>query len=191
MAAVIPTSKIMVIRHAEKPNGEPGVMPDGTQNSEALTATGWRRAELLVKLFTPRAAPGPTTDLATPQTIFASGIAHHSESLRPQQTVTPLATTLKLSIKTKYAKGNETGLVQAAMAVGQNVLIAWEHEAIPDIAALIRGNRDDLPAHWPADRFDLVWVFDRQDGSENWSFNQLPQLLLPGDFSDPILLKSS
>ena len=33
------TTKIMLIRHAEKPNGEPGVMPDGSQSGDALTAT--------------------------------------------------------------------------------------------------------------------------------------------------------
>jgi broad specificity phosphatase PhoE len=41
------TTKIMLIRHAEKPNGEPGVMPDGSQSGDALTATGWERARRL------------------------------------------------------------------------------------------------------------------------------------------------
>jgi hypothetical protein len=36
----MPAKKIMIIRHAEKPNGEQGVMPDDTVNDEALTATG-------------------------------------------------------------------------------------------------------------------------------------------------------
>jgi broad specificity phosphatase PhoE len=40
----MPTTKIMLIRHAEKPNGDAGLMPDGTQNPEALTALGWTRA---------------------------------------------------------------------------------------------------------------------------------------------------
>ena len=31
-------TKIMSTRHAEKPNGEPGAMPDGTENVEALHA---------------------------------------------------------------------------------------------------------------------------------------------------------
>ena len=41
------TTKIMLIRHAEKPNGEPGVMPHGSQSRDALTATGWERARRL------------------------------------------------------------------------------------------------------------------------------------------------
>ena len=31
---MVATTKIIVIRHAEKPNGEAGVMPDGTENPE-------------------------------------------------------------------------------------------------------------------------------------------------------------
>ena len=47
------TSKIMVIRHAEKPDGSVGVMPDGSADPEALTPTGWQRAGALVGLFAP------------------------------------------------------------------------------------------------------------------------------------------
>jgi hypothetical protein len=36
----MPATKIMLIRHAEKPNGDVGLMPDGTQNPEALTPVG-------------------------------------------------------------------------------------------------------------------------------------------------------
>jgi broad specificity phosphatase PhoE len=52
-------SKIMVIRHAEKPNGEGGLMPDGTKNPEALTATGWRRANALVRCSCRQAGISP------------------------------------------------------------------------------------------------------------------------------------
>jgi broad specificity phosphatase PhoE len=183
---ILPTTKIMVIRHAEKPSGEPGLMPDGTKNPEALTATGWRRANALVGLFVPPTGRFTDPHLATPQTIFASGIGHPSNSLRPQRTVTPLATKLNVPIK-KHLKGDEAGLVHDVTVVDGVVLIAWEHEAIPDIAnLLIRGSRHGLPSQWPGHRFDLVWVFT--DASETWSFAQVPQLLLPGDSADPIPL---
>jgi broad specificity phosphatase PhoE len=182
----MPTTKIMLIRHAERPNGDGGVMPDGTANPEALTARGWQRANALVQLFVPPGGQFKNPDLATPQTIFASGIGHHSKSLRPQQTVTPLAKKLKLSINTKFLKGDESGLAQAATTNGGIALIAWEHEAIPEIAELLVGNNQGIPQHWPGSRFDLVWVFDRTNGSLQWNFAQVPQLLLPGDSSNPI-----
>jgi hypothetical protein len=174
------TMKIMVIRHAEKPNGEVGLMSDGVNNPEALTATGWKRANALVGLFDPPGGASPRPPLAKPKSLFASG----SESLRPKQTITPLASALKLPITT-FLKGQEVELVAAAKDTEGPTLISWQHEAIPQIAALIRGGKDGVPPRWPGHRFDLVWVFDRQDNG-TWSFAQAPQLLLPDDSAKPI-----
>jgi broad specificity phosphatase PhoE len=173
-------NKIMVIRHAEKPNGETGVMPDGSENPEALTATGWRRARALAGLFDPPGGRFDDSRLARPQSLFASG----SESLRPAQTLAPLAAALALTVDTTHRKGHEEKLVVAAKAIGGVTLIAWQHEAIPAIAATIVGHADQIPPHWPAARFDLVWVFDLKDGG--WSFAQAPELVLPGDSAQPI-----
>jgi hypothetical protein len=154
-------TKIMVIRHAEKPNGDPGLStPDG---------------------------PGKFASslLAEPQTLFASAKSQATKSLRPEQTITPLSNALPLPIDTEHTKGGEAGLVDAAKKVGGTVLIAWQHEAIPKIAELIRGGVKDIPLEWPDDRFDLVWVFDLDDGGK-WSFAQVPQLLLRGDSPAPI-----
>jgi hypothetical protein len=178
----------MVIRHAEKPNGSAGVMPDGSVNPEALIVQGWQRAGALVGLFVPPAGRFADPHLATPHTIFAAGVGHHSSSLRPEQTVTPLAAKLARQVDTTHLKDDEAGLVQVATTVGGIVLIAWQHEAIPEIAGLVLGSNQGVPQHWPGERFDLVWVFDRPNGSGPWSFTQVPQLLLAGDSASPIPL---
>jgi broad specificity phosphatase PhoE len=176
----MPATKIMLIRHAEKPNGDAGLMPDGTQNPEALTALGWTRANALVGLFAPADGALPRPPLARPLSLFASG----SQSLRPRQTIAPLAAALNLPITT-FLKGQEEKLVAAVKAAVGPALISWQHEAIPEIATLIRGRADGVPPVWPGHRFDLVWVFDlKADGA--WSFAQAPQLLLPGDSAKPI-----
>jgi broad specificity phosphatase PhoE len=177
----MPATKIMVIRHAEKPDGEPGIMPDGSQNPEALTATGWSRARALAGLFAPANGSFVDSRLAGPGALFASG----SDSLRPKQTLTPLAEVLNLVIDASYLKGQEDRLVAAAKNAEGVVLIAWQHEAIPRIATLTLGSADGVPPRWPGRRFDLVWVFARQD-SGAWSFEQVPELALPGDSSQPI-----
>jgi broad specificity phosphatase PhoE len=178
----MPTTKIMVIRHAEKPNGDggPGLMQDGSQSPEALTALGWARANALVGLFVPANGASPRPPLAKPTSLFASG----SNSQRPKETITPLAAALNLSITT-FLKGQETQLVTAAKAAEGPVLISWQHQAIPEIAALIRGSTDGIPPKWPGHRFDLIWLFDLQ-GNGTWCFAQAPQLLLPGDSFIPI-----
>ena len=182
----MPTTKIMVIRHAEKPNGEPGAMPDGSPNPEALTATGWRRAEALVGLFDPIDGRFKNRALAKPQRLFASNPSDADKSLRPLQTITPLAEALGADIDKSFAKGQEEALAAKAKTIGDVVLIAWQHEKIPEIAGHILTVDASFPSHWPGRRFDLVWVFDRQPGADAWSMTQVPQMLLPGDRPDPI-----
>jgi hypothetical protein len=61
------------------------------------------------------------------------------------------------------------------------VLICWQREFIPHIAAHIMDNKKLVPDEWPEDRFDLVWVFDRDRSSGKYKFKQVPQRLLEGD----------
>ncbi|HWT07199.1 MAG TPA: hypothetical protein VN224_15650, partial [Xanthomonadales bacterium] len=60
------------------------------------------------------------------------------------------------------------------------VLIAWEHKRLHTIANLILGDETTAPQEWPADRFDVVWIFDRVTAG-TYTFDQRPQLLLAGD----------
>jgi hypothetical protein len=178
----MPAAKIMLIRHAEKPNddGAPGLMPNGAENPRALTLTGWKRANALVDLFNPPEGASPRPALAKPSSLFASG----SESLRPKQTVAPLAAALNLSVRT-FLRGQEAELVAAAKKAEDPVLISWQHEAIPDIASLIRGGAEGVPVRWPGHVYDLVWVFDLEL-SGAWTFTQVPELVMPGDSEKPI-----
>jgi hypothetical protein len=181
-------SKIMLIRHAEKPSDDgsvQGVTAAGAQSAEELVVRGWQRSGALVRFFAPRDGRFADQHLATPRTIFASAVGRHSNSLRPQHTVLELATLLEQSLVLRHPKGDEAALVTDALAAEGPVLIAWEHEAIPTIANQIVGDSTTCPQKWPGTRFDLVWVFDRQAGGA-WSFVQVPQMLLSGDSQAPI-----
>ena len=177
-------TKIMIIRHAEKPSDDgtvKGVSAAGTPDVEELIARGWQRSGALVRFFAPRDGRFADQRLAQPSTIFASGVGKHSKSLRPQHTVLELATALKLKLDLRFAKGDEADLVKASTAAAGPVLIAWEHEAIPEIANRILGNSTTCPQKWPGSRFDLVWIFDRQKAAPGWDFGEVPQQLLSGD----------
>jgi hypothetical protein len=178
----MPAAKIMLIRHAEKPDfdGAPGLMPNGVENPRALTLTGWKRANALVGLFNPPDGALPRAPLVKPASLFASG----SDSLRPKQTLAPLATALNLPVRT-FLKGQEPELVAAVMKADDPVLVSWQHEALPAIASLIRGGPDGVPQRWPAHVYDLVWVLEPQ-ASGAWSFTQVPELVMPGDTETPI-----
>jgi hypothetical protein len=183
----MPANKIMVIRHAEKPDGkQTGVDPDGKEDAEELVVRGWQRSGALVRLFAPQGGKFTDPHLAQPNTIFASCTGKHSNSLRPQHTVLELANALNLKLDLRFPKGAEQDLAKAALAAAGPVLIAWEHEDIPDIANGIVGSGTTCPQKWPGSRFDLVWVFDRQNPANGWTFTQVPQLLLSGDSDAPV-----
>jgi len=182
-------TKIMIIRHAEKPSNDGtvlGVSQDGLQDSEELVVKGWQRSGALVRFFMPSNKQFSHSGLATPDVIFASGVAKHSKSLRPQHTVLALADCLGQQLVLSHAKGDEDALVADALSRDGTVLIAWEHEAIPDIANRIVGNVTTFPQKWPEARFDLVWIFNRTADDGVWDFSQVPQMLLPDDRSDVI-----
>ena len=183
------TRRIMIIRHGEKPADDPppqGVNADGDAGIQSLIPQGWQRAGALACLFDPARGPLQSPGISTPQTIFASGVGHHSNSLRPQQTVTPLSQKLGLTIDTSWLKGQETEMTAAAVARGGVVLVCWEHQAIPGIANQILGNDTTAPQKWPGSRFDMVWVFDLDASTGTYAFSQVPQQLLAEDSSDPI-----
>lgn len=182
-------TKIMIVRHAEKPatRGSPhGIAIDGKEDKESLIPLGWQRAGALAPFFAPSDGQFTSPLIVSPQKLFASGVGKHSNSLRPQETITPTAQKLGLTIDTSFLKGQEPALAKALVQVVGVVLVAWEHQNIPKIANAILGNATTVPQKWPGDRFDLVWVFDLQAATGKYAFSQVPQLLLAGDRPSPI-----
>jgi hypothetical protein len=77
-------------------------------------------------------------------------------------------------------------MADAALQCEGVALIAWQHQDIPAIGHHFLKHTGTsaltIPASWPDERYDLVWVFDRPSGSGPIiSFSQVPQLLLAGD----------
>jgi hypothetical protein len=180
----MPATKIMLIRHAEKPDDKDGgVDQKGNADKHDLIVRGWQRAGALVQFFAnPRDSNGP---IERPATIFATEPSSQTASKRPLHTVTPLKQWLDISIDSTITEGSEQDLVTKAIASNGVVLIAWHHEKIPAIANLILQNQS-APQKWPGDRFDVVWIFSRAAASAPWTFSQAPQLLLSGDSPDVI-----
>ncbi len=193
-------TRIMVIRHAEKPGTYGGLAYEGVQaNGEAskksLVTLGWERAGALTTLFAP--PWGPAAGLSTPAFLFAadpedkghSGRANGADdepSQRPYQTLTAVAERLGLQIDTHGKKAKYKEMVDAALACDGVVLIAWQHQDIPEIGHHILRHTGtsgiSVPQAWPGDRYDLVWVCDRPSGSGPiTAFSQVPQRLLAGD----------
>jgi hypothetical protein len=197
-----PPTKIMIVRHAEKPDAKEqppfGVSASGEQDWESLITQGWQRAGALVVLFDPGRGPLQDPRLVVPTRIYASnpttaqgvsvdsdGTHDGSKSRRPLETITPLATKLGLTPDLSFTKGEEKKLAENVLTRSEAVLIAWLHQDIPKIVEhLVKSSAttNPIPQGWPGHRFDLVWVLTPPASSAApWGFDQVPQLLLAGD----------
>ena len=184
-----PAPKIMVIRHAEKPSNDPpikGVTLEGKREKESLIVRGWQRAGALASFFAPADGSLRHPSLAQPQFLYASKPTRREGSKRPMETLMPLADKLAMKINTKFRKLDAEAMVEEVSLVPGVVLICWQYEYIPQIANLILGNETTAVPDWPDDRFDLVWVFDREPTSGRYNFVEVPQNLLMGDSAKTI-----
>jgi len=179
----------MLIRHGEKqPDAGPppyGVDSNGEQDKHSLIVRGWQRAGALVPFFQRPWAKG----IERPDSIYASKVGDTeliadghdvSKSLRPQQTVTPLANAIEpaAGLQTPFPVGEEAALVQSIKSKEDGVvLVAWEHNHIPIIA---KEFSSQAPDKWPGSCFDSVWVLKRVDDG-TYDFAEVPQSLLSGD----------
>jgi hypothetical protein len=174
------TRRVMLIRHAEEPDRDAGILgvdERGHPDADALSVRGWQRAGALARLFAACAGKGSAAAmrLAPPAAVFAATDAHKSH--RPLCTVLPLARLLGLEVDTRFgSEGENAPLLAAVLACRGPVLLCWRHQAMGDIAQALCGG----PARrWDPARYDLVWVFERQ--GDAWQLTELPQRLLAGD----------
>ena len=182
-------TKIMLLRHAEKPakdNAPYGVTRKGERSKESLEVRGWQRAGALANLFVPANGHFDHSALVTPQFLYASQPLRRKGSRRPLETITPLAEKLSLKVNSTFQRSQLVSIVEDAFSRKGVVLICWQREYIPDIAALILGGKNIAPSEWPENRFDVIWVFDLQRSSSTYKFRQVPQELLAGDLITPI-----
>jgi hypothetical protein len=179
--------KIMIIRHAEKhqpgSHGK-GVTEDGRPAKHELTVRGWQRATALVHFFSAAGAVSKSSAIQVPQAIYASDATRQSPSLRAMHTAGPLAASLGIEVNHDYAEDEEADLAAAVCKAPSPVLIVWHHGHIYRLAREIAGDHVKCPTHWPDDRFDVVWIFERGPHGSGWTFSQIPQCLFPDDCRD-------
>ena len=173
--------------HAEKPRPTLpyGVTLDGVREKESLTPRGGKE-QVPGNFFAPTNGSFQDPALAAPQSLYASKPIKRKGSKRPIETITPLAEKLAIRINSNFPRFEVESMLEEVFLCDGVVLISWQREYIPQIADHILGNKTVAPKDWPEDRFDLVWIFDRDPSSARYSFKQVPQRLLMGDWATPI-----
>jgi hypothetical protein len=183
------TTKIMIIRHGEKP-GVPvaadGIDEDGNVDTKSLTAAGWQRAHALVDIFNPPATIAIRAGLGVPDHLFAASTGSGDQSKRPIETITPLSESFDpaLAIDDTIDSTDIKSIAKAARKIGGVALACWRHENILAIAQRL-APAAALPKKWPGGRFDMIWVFDLNPAGD-YEFTQVPELALPTDDATPM-----
>jgi hypothetical protein len=153
-APALRPAQIILIRHAEKPPD-----PDDPHLSQA----GVKRAKRLVSFITSDPA---MTRLGLPVAVFATRATKHDNGQRTQETVAPLARALKLPVQTPYLGKDYPALANLILTTpayaGKTVLICWNHEEIPQLAAALGVTPE--PPKWKGSVFDQVYVISYHDG---------------------------
>jgi hypothetical protein len=184
-------TEILLLRHAEKPdgtNGKKGFTPEGREDEKSLAIRGWQRAGGLAALLASNRLIG--SHLPSPDRIYASAFREGGgHSRRPEQTVLPLAQRLGLPVDLTWALHQERAFGAALAAEAGVALVCWQHQGLADLARAIAAPQPlpELPEgwSWPEDRYDVIWSLRRNRPGEAWCFAQYCQGLMLGDPDQP------
>ncbi|HET9645340.1 MAG TPA: phosphoglycerate mutase family protein [Burkholderiaceae bacterium] len=176
------SATVVLLRHAEKPDDvSHGVDEQGRRDEHSLTVRGWQRAGALVRWLAPSDAQSP---FGRPAAVWAAPATGPHPSHRPELTVTPLARYLNLSVNSAMSVGDHDAAASAVLADALPAVVSWRHDDLPELArtfaSRMGADPNAIPSDWPEERFDLAWVFERNERGI-WSFRQVPQCLLEGD----------
>ena len=175
---------IMFIRHGEKPgdDGPPhGINHKGETDPHSLSVRGWTRAGALAALFA-YAPHNSHPGVVVPARIVATKSTDDYKSKREVDTATPLAHRLALPVDQNFDHEHAAALSASILGDSRPTLVVWHHGSMTDvIAGLPVSNRDEIPHHWPEDRFDLIWTLGKGPGESDYRFSAVPQELLDGD----------
>ncbi len=112
--------------------------------------------------------------------IYAQKPPTKSSSVRPIETVIPLAAELKQEVITTYHRNEYEQLVKdiiPTQTMMKTVLISWGHGVLGRMAHAFGAT--DAPSVWP-NVYDRVWrIVYNSDGTV--TFEDLPQKLMYGD----------
>lgn len=137
--------KILVMRHAEKPN---------TGGDIHLAPEGATRAQHLVT-YIPSTFGSPQFLVATQQSV---------DSNRPWETIEPLAQSIGVKIDDSFADDDYKALAAEILAnqkyQGGLVLVCWHHEKIPKLAQALGAPRAAIPDPWNPNIYNLILILD-------------------------------
>ncbi len=137
--------RVVIIRHAEKPD-----------KGDNLSCKGFNRAlQLPAVLY---------NKFKVPDKIFVSSVSNgkSANQLRMLETITPFAVKYNLKIDSKYDVDDAKDLADAIMKTNGYALVVWQHDKIDNIVKAL--DVDTKGMKWGDDDFDSIWVINFKNG---------------------------
>ena len=149
--------RVVIIRHGEK-----------SLTGDNLSCQGQNRALMLPAVLVQK--------FQVPNHVYVPSIRQKkSEShARMLETVIPLAVKYDLNINSEFAVDAYADIAAQVLHKSDTVLMVWEHNGIPALAAALGVNN---PPAWKTKNFDGIWVITYNDGKASLSVDR--QGLIP------------
>jgi hypothetical protein len=156
-------------------------------DTHVLSEKGQERAMALVTYFTHRHEIMHLFNKRPLGGIFAQDVDYEGKgkSLRPRETMEPLANHLSMAInlyKKKEAKKMVRDILSGVYD-GKSVIVCWAHQEIRNLCVLLGMDETNVPK-WPKERYDLTWIVH----TEKRELQQFCQRLMYGDSEDIVAL---
>lgn len=145
--------RVVIIRHAEKPDKGDNLSCRGFNRALQLPAILYNKYKVPDKVFIPSVSNGKSAN-----------------QLRMLQTITPFVIKYNLKIDSKFDVDDVKDLASSILKTNGYVLIIWEHDKINNIVKALGVN--DKGMKWSGDDFDSIWVINFNNGKGTLSFDK-------------------
>ena len=140
------TLKVIIIRHGEKPF-----------KGDNLTCQGLNRSMQLPAVLNAK--------FGIPQLVYVPSLGNgeSTKHARMFETVAPFAAKYNLTINSSYAGKDFDGITKNLTSKKGNILIVWDHKAIPGLAKALGVTESNLS--WDDNDYDSIWIIEFTAGS--------------------------
>lgn len=146
------TLRVVIIRHAEKPEVGDHLSCQGENRALQLPAVLYRKFNRPDQIFVPSA-----------------GIRRPMAHMRMFETIIPFAVKYDLSVNSEFPVNAYVALADRVLKASGTVLLVWEHQDIPAVASQLGVSK---PPKWKGRDFDSIWIITYVGGKASLSVDQ-------------------
>ena len=137
--------RVVIIRHAEKPEKGDNLSCKGFNRSLALTSVLYNKFRLPDRIFVSEVGNGKTTN-----------------QLRMLETIAPFAIKYNINIDTRFEVDDVKDVAAAILKTNGYALVVWQHDKIDNIVKAL--GADTKGIKWSDDDYDSIWIVSFKNG---------------------------